>query len=165
VILEEYRNHLYSDNPTTRWSPHPRIISGGSINDAADWNHLVETYGCTVCVNAESESSDAGKGIEHLLEVGAPNDGVAPPPEVFVKVLAFWMLHQDRTFYIHCRMGASRSATYIYFILQKVYGYSQGDALKAIHEGGRPTFGSKMSHHRYMVGANAAIEMIRTILS
>lgn len=138
--LEIYANSLYSHQPdiqVVRWQvPGYPIIVGGSLIDAADYQHLVDSYGVRGIVNVETEHDDTGKVPPELLcQQQVPDDGALLPEDKILAVIRFARKHSHSPLYVHCQMGGSRSPAFAYAILRGVHGLSRDDALAAINEG------------------------------
>lgn len=140
LIVEKYANSTYHYQPTVqtyRWLvPGYPLICGGSIIDAADWEHIRKDFGAEFCINVQNERSDMGSvPSDRLCEV--PTDDAHAPPiphENLAKVLEYVLSKPaDCKLYVHCQMGGSRTPAFAYLILRGKYGLSQEQALATIN--------------------------------
>jgi protein-tyrosine phosphatase len=159
MIAEIVPNHHYYGNLTRRWWAHPNILVGGSIYDAADWQHLVKDFHMFACVNVENEHSDNEKNIQWLLEAPAPDDGTPRTIDSFHRVFDFVnKLGRESSIYVHCQMGGSRSPAYAYAIMRAIHKMSPHDALYGLtrsEDGWR--YGTHPYHTTYLNSAELAI--------
>lgn len=152
-LAEDYQNLVCWDKPMCkRYWVLPNLMVGGSIIDQSDWHHLQNAFGVSAVINAETEHMDFGKGIANLLEVRVHDDGTKFPPEYIIMAIEFAKQHKDKTLYVHCQMGASRSPAYTYAILRGVYGMTPEQALQKLHETipGPHKYGWHPNHQSYM---------------
>ncbi len=142
LIVEKYANSTYRYQPTIqtyRWLvPGYPLICGGSIIDAADWEHIRKDFGAEFCINVQNERSDVGNvPTDRLCEV--PTDDAHAPPiphENLAKVLEYALSKpNDAKLYVHCQMGGSRTPAFAYLILRGKYGLSAEQALAKVNEG------------------------------
>jgi len=154
MIIELYRNRtLGRDIVLSRWSPHPSIIVGGSINTYGvefcstsdgtmsshpnDWRHIRDDLDCRSVLNMEIEQTDVGKGPGMALgEFGfLDNSGVYPADRIRDAVA--WASREIARgrMYIHCFAGGGRSATLAYAVLRACLGKSRTEATQAIRDG------------------------------
>lgn len=149
-IAESYVNSVCINAPTAeRWWATPNILVGGSIIDETDWQHLKNTYGIDAVINVETEHDDMGLSILNLLQIRVNDDG-GPFPNTYIHQLVSFVknLGLDKTYYVHCQMGGSRSPAFVYAILRGCYNYTPVDALSKINE--TKLWGNHMYHHNYM---------------
>jgi predicted protein tyrosine phosphatase/CheY-like chemotaxis protein len=152
-VAEQYVNKVCINSPTaTRYWITPNIMVGGSILDGQDWFHLKNDFGIEAVVNAETEHDDNGKGIERLLQVRVNDDGGAFPNSYIHNLIHFInTVGRDRTFYIHCQQGGSRSPAFAYAVLRGCYGMTPEEALAKINETiPNHNYGHHQYHHNYM---------------
>lgn len=162
AVAETYTNTLYDNHPCARWWLAPRILIGGSILSAADWQHLAKDFEITDVINVEVEHTDAGYGIPSLLELPTFDDGWPKTFPWFLAGCRFASIVSaapERRLYIHCQMGGSRSPLMGYAILRKG-GSTVGDALERIHAV-HPGWGDHVFHRFYLASADAALTMMR----
>lgn len=155
----EYRNP-FTPWVAKRWWIDPRILVGGSIIDAADFEQLREASGISHVLSVESERSDWGKvPFERLCYLPTADDGAPQPPKILQDAALFGekVLAQPRCkLYVHCQMGASRSPTYAYAVLRKAYGVSREEFLKRVRLV-MPEWGKHPWHPVYMTSVEDAV--------
>ncbi len=141
-VAETYQNTLYHYQPdivvSRWWLPTFPILIGGSLIDAADYEHLKEKFGITHVINVETEHDDTGKvPAEFLCQAQVDDLGAPFPAEKVLSVIAFAMraLEAGGRIYLHCQMGGSRSPGFAYAILRGVFGFSPEVALKIVNDG------------------------------
>lgn len=157
-LIETYTNKLYNNHLTPRYWLAPNIMVGGSICDNNDWKHLQNDFGISAALNVETEHSDAGKGIDYLLELQVPDDGTPFPANVVFQAIegvGKW-IREGKKVYIHCQMGGSRSPAFAYAILRKVYGLEPDKALAQIRSV-KENYGHHNYHKSYINSIEAVI--------
>jgi protein-tyrosine phosphatase/CheY-like chemotaxis protein len=156
-VAETYINKICINTPTsTRYWVTQNIMVGGSILDGQDWQHLKNDYGIDAVINTETEHDDAGKGIDHLLQIRVHDNG-GPFPNSYIHQLVSFinMLGKDKTYYIHCQMGGSRSPAFTYAVLRGCYGMTKEQALAEINKS-MPN--GNYGHHSYHQAYIATVE-------
>lgn len=147
-IAELYSNKLCRNFMSHRWWAHPKILVGGSILDAADFEHLKRDYNIQSVINVETEHMDLGKNIDNLLECRVPDDGSPFPNEYVINAVKFAKKALEKgNIYVHCQMGSSRSPAFAYAILRSCFNMTSKDALKQITDN-RPD-SKEYGHHIY----------------
>jgi protein-tyrosine phosphatase len=158
-LAENYVNNCYCGHPCSRWWAHPRILVGGSINDADDFDHLVIAYGVKHVISVESEHTDKGKvPTERLTYLPVPDDGSSPSIghwKALVLAAGAALQDEDAVLYVHCQMGGSRSPAAAYAIIRAVFEMSPEVALAQIRAW-KPTYGDHAYHQSYMESFEAA---------
>lgn len=137
-LAEIYTNSAYPYQPdikVQRWWVNPNLMVGGSIVDAADYQHLAKDFGVHSVLNVETEHSDIGKEIDRLCECQVPDNHQAFPLDIVRVAVSFAKMMQGKPLYVHCQMGGSRSPAFAYAILRWVYGLNPTDALNAVRAG------------------------------
>lgn len=149
-IAESYVNKVCINAPTAeRWWATPNILVGGSIVDEDDWQHLKKTYGIDAVINVETEHDDYSFSIDKLLQIRVNDDGGVFPNTYIHQLVAFVnYVGLDKTYYVHCQMGGSRSPAFVYGILRGCYNYTPVAALSKINE--TKLWGNHMYHHNYI---------------
>jgi predicted protein tyrosine phosphatase/CheY-like chemotaxis protein len=150
-VAESYVNKVCINAPTAeRWWATHNILVGGSIVDSNDWQHLKKTYGIDAVINVETEHDDFSYGIDKLLEIRVNDDGGDFPNTYVHQAIAFVnAVGLDKTFYIHCQMGGSRSPAFVYGVLRGCYNFTKEQALDQINKG-KPSFQTnKWGWHHY----------------
>lgn len=153
-VVESYVNTVCINAPTAnRWWATNNILVGGSILNSEDWQHLKKEYGIDAVVNAETEHDDINKGIDNLLQVRVHDNG-GPFPNSYIHQLVHFVkrIGKDKTFYVHCQMGGSRSPAFVYAILRGCYDMTSEQALAKINEGkpGPNHWGHHQYHQNYI---------------
>ncbi len=152
MIAEDYVNHLYLGTPCQRYWVHPRVMVGGSINDAADAQRLAKEFGITSVLNVETEHSDSNKGIPLLCETQVPDRGQPFPQVMVASALAFaksTLKEPTTKILVHCQMGHSRSPAFAYLVLRGVFDMPADVALTALQVH-RPNYGQHWYHQNYL---------------
>ncbi len=131
-IAEWYQN-TYSPQPAPmpRYWITPKILVGGNVVDAMDYQHLEKDFGIKAVVNVD-ERSESSFGIANLLEAYVEDEGVGFPAEYVRKVVSFGKEHMNEPMYVHCHIGASRSPHFVYAILRGAHGLSRDDAMATV---------------------------------
>lgn len=161
-IAEFYINKLYLGHTASRYWLADNLLVGGSIVDAADWEHLRTDFGISAVINLESEHSDIGKGIDTLLELPTPDDGQKKDPKLFQSAIAFGQCILNEPgpkLYVHCQQGGSRSPAFAYAILRGVHGLTKEAALSCIRAC-HPEYGNHPVHQAYLDSAEEALSSI-----
>lgn len=161
-IAEDYTNRRYENHPCQRWWAHPWILVGGSINDAADYQHIVDAFGVRGVISVESEHTD-DVPTDRLWYTPFPDNGIDPGPDVWHRVIqgAKAAFEIDRSgnptpIYVHCQMGGSRSPAAAYVIMRSLLLMSHDGALAAIRRT-RPNYGAHQFHQTYLNSARRAL--------
>jgi len=137
---EEYVNKVCINQPNARryWIT-PEMMVGGSIIDAADYEHIKNKFYMHGILNVETEHSDFGKGInvDELCEIQVPDNGTPFPLEYVERAAKFTdeFLTKNKgrkNLYVHCQQGGSRSPAFAYMVLRHHYKMSESDALGQI---------------------------------
>lgn len=159
TIAESIQN-LFTGWIQNRWWIDPRILIGGSIHSPMDFEHLRSTYGITHVLSVESERSDWGKVLlERLCYLPTADDGSAQHPLMLQKAAEFGaevLEINNNKLLIHCQQGASRSPTYGYAVLRKVYGIDRDEYLRRVRHI-MPEWGKHPFHPVYMNSVEDAI--------
>lgn len=137
----------------------PRLLMGGTILDAADWEHLRKDFGVTHVINLETEHSDVGKvPREQLLEIPTPDDGTMKPAEWFDigGFVRTAFRNPASIIYVHCQAGGSRTPMMVYFLLRRFSNLTPAGALVLIQTV-KPSFGSAAYHVNYIASAEQAL--------
>lgn len=176
-VLEAYHNSLYSYQPTIvnhryKVPGYPNIIIGGSIIDAADWEHLHKDFEVTDVINVETEHDDTSKvPAEHLLQVQTEDNGAPFPPEKILAAIEF-AKGSGKVIYVHCQMGGSRSPAWAYALLRGTFKASKEEAMAAIVSARRGVdkldpsrgfiedYGHHPVHVSYLASVEAAIKIL-----
>lgn len=174
MLAEVYKNTLYSYQPdievTRWWVPGYPLIIGGSIIDAADFEHLRKEFGVAYVINVETEHDDVGKVPHDLLCQPRVEDSGSPfSREAVLSAISFVRENKHRgVCYLHCQMGGSRSPGFGYAVLRGVFKLSPDEALAKINEGFRARqnqkrkenelpYGHHPFHQRYMASVEEAL--------
>lgn len=163
-LAQSYINRRYEDHLCERWWAHPWILVGGSINDAADYQQLVDSFGIRGVVSVETEHVDDGiVPADRLWYVPFPDNGVDPGPDVWHRVIAGAKaaFEIDRSgnptpIYVHCQMGGSRSPAAAYVVMRALLLMSDDGALTAIRRT-RSSYGAHQFHQTYLNSARRAL--------
>lgn len=157
-VVEDYINKVCINQPTAkRYWITPEMMVGGSIIDAADYEHIKNKYYMYGVLNVESEHSDFDKGISYLCEIQVPDNGTPFPSEYVQRAAKFTneFLTKNKgrkNLYVHCQMGGSRSPAFAYMVLRHHYKMNTSDALGQIR-GCVPNgqiWGNHEYHKRYL---------------
>lgn len=138
-IAEDYVNKICINQPTAkRYWITPELMVGGSIIDAADYEHIKSKYYMHGVLNVETEHSDVDKGITDLCEIQVPDDGDPFPLEYVQRAAKFTdeFLTKNKgrkNLYVHCQMGGSRSPAFAYMVLRHHYKMSEANALGQVN--------------------------------
>lgn len=158
-----YPNPFFHALPAHRWWIDQKILVGGSILSAADFEHLRVDYGVTHVLSVESERSDWGKvPLDSLRYLPTADDGTPQPARILQDAAAFGraVIDGGGVLHVHCQMGASRSPTYSYAVLRATYGIDRDEFLRRIRTY-MPTWGSHQFHPAYMTSVEDAIPLDR----
>lgn len=164
MIAEDYLNHRYEGHACQRWWAHPWVLVGGSINDAADYRHIVDSFGAQGVVSVESEHTDDGLvPPDWLWYVPFPDNGADPGADVWNRVIAgakaafeINRIGNPTPIYIHCQMGGSRSPAAAYAVMRALLLMSHDGALTALRRT-RPNYGDHPFHQVYLNGVRRAL--------
>ena len=137
--LESYRNERANppcDN--LRWRiADRRIIGGGSIVDATDWEHLKRDFGVTHVLNLDTKTDAGIVPGEALCEVQVTDNGMAIAAPLLSSCCDFAksvLANPGAVLYVHSGNGGARAPAIIYAILRSVYGLSHEDGLVALNK-------------------------------
>lgn len=165
-VAEDYVNRRYEGHSTQRWWAHSWVLVGGSINDAADYRHIVDAFNVKGVVSVESEHVDDGiVPADRLWHVPFPDNGADPGAEAWQRIAkageAAFNIERSASanptsIYVHCQMGGSRSPAAAYMIMRAVLLMSHDGALAAIRHT-RPQYGDGAYHQTYLNGARFAL--------
>lgn len=149
-----------------RWElPGCSLLMGGSINGAADWEHLKKDFGITHVLNLETEHDDSAlMPGEVLLQLPTPDNGQFKNPDWFVLGVDF--AHRvdllNGRLYLHCQAGGSRTPAMLYAILRQLYRRGPDEALNSIRTV-KPSFGTAPCHSNYIASAEVALLALRAL--
>jgi glycosyltransferase involved in cell wall biosynthesis len=150
---ETYVNHLNYGLSTSRYWVTDRILVGGSIWGAEDWEHLKRDFGVTDVLSVESEHDDGGKGIESIRQLPFRDDGASLTVDIVHEALDFArgvVLQPGRVLYVHCWAAGSRSPSMAYAICRGIFGMDADQVLALIRAECNPTFGTHATHQAYI---------------
>lgn len=152
-FAEVYINRMYNDSTHYRFWAHRKILVGGSINDATDYELLKGRFGITAVLSVESERRDDGKvPSAESYHVQFPDVGFPPTFqqwELIIMSARQAFASADAKLYVHCQAGGSRSPSVAYAIMRSCFGFSPTDALSEIRDF-KTTFGDHAFHRTYM---------------
>lgn len=118
-VAEIYQN---AQAPASWWSVRfwadRRLLVGGAILGAKDWEHLRRDLGVERIIEVSTETRDIDFVPEdRLLHLPTP-DGQFTPPELFIAAVDYAISRWSERIYVHCFMGESRSPSFAYAILR-----------------------------------------------
>lgn len=104
------------------------LLVGGPVTSEADWRHLEALgVGHVVCV---TDPADVGVPIRAYTHAAVEDNGNPFSFEKLATVTdaAHRAFCAGKWVYLHCWMGASRSPSFAYAVLRKVFSLSRADA-------------------------------------
>lgn len=166
AIFEEYPNRRFGNDIAHRWWADERILVGGSVVDADDFQHLKRdaNVGGTISVDNDGTGDWSFLGGAPHLHLPQPDDWAFKPIEWWWGCIAFafeFLRTQDTVLYVHCRMGHSRSPAVAYAILRAAMGFGPKSAMARIHRG-EPGYETRsIGQQNYIWSCERALELAR----
>lgn len=110
----------------------PSILIGGNICSSEEFLRMKEKYNIEAVINVDAGNSDAEYDINNLLELSTEDNGTPFSKENILQAIEFANVFKDKTIYLHCHLGFSRSPHFAYLILRSVYGMDKDSALNTV---------------------------------
>jgi hypothetical protein len=119
-----------------RWHvPGHPLLCGGNVVSPDDWNHLVDAFGVTHCLDLDSRPTPVPP--DRLREVRIPDNGLPIAAASLREACLFArdVVNGGGKLYVGDCMGAARAPAFAYAILRSVFGLSHEEGVVAINRG------------------------------